>query len=425
LNTTSNLRQALSEEVERLRPRAGLEERVLRGLRANSQPIQRQRVGRPRQQERGEWVRPHPATALIAALLTIVVVVTLVYAARSSHQVQSSPATVPRPGTVVVPVTLPAWTWFFSPKDAALLIDVADPKNPNGVLSERLLITHDGGRNWLSTDEPAIVGGPRVFWIDAKHIVYDAESGIETTTDGGIHWTRTQVEPGFEGAFWSTYFLTTTEGWALQSNNVIYRTSDSGASWEKLATIGSDLAAPSPQLIFTDPMHGFIAGNSQDGAGRFFVTSDGGRTWRLVPLPAPAAGWPAYGTIEVPTFFGKQGFALYTASGGTFYVYFTADAGSTWSSPRPFPYYPGRPTFINTSDGWAVDSTGVEYRTFDGGISWQAVSYSLPGYLLRTIAPVGGDVVWATASKAGSPIDYGVRSTDGGVTWSFIKLPVQ
>ena len=102
--------------------------------------------------------------------------------------------------------------------------------------------------------------------------------------------------------------------------------------------------------------------------------------------------------MDVPTFVGQQGFARYTANGGTLYVYFTTDVGLTWSAPRPVPHYPGNHAIVNAADGWSVDSNGIEYRTVDGGNSWHA-------------------------SGLGKALPYTVRSHDGGVSWSFVKVP--
>jgi photosystem II stability/assembly factor-like uncharacterized protein len=362
--------------------------------------------------------------ALAAALIAAIVIVTLLYGAQALRQYRNQPSNAARLGTVVAPLTSQNWAWYFTPNDAAVLLDETNPKQPSEIVDERMLVTHDGGQHWLSTRMPDIVGPAKLAWVDPVHMVYVGLPGeIETTADGGLHWTHVnrsslgQLDPS------STYFLNTQEGWTLQSNTVS-RTMDSGATWQQVATVITDRTAPVGQFLFTDPLHGFMAGNSIDGVGRLFRTSDGGQTWNLVQLPAPSSGWPAsYGTVDVPTFFGQQGFTLYTVSGLGLYAYFTADGGSTWSKPRPFPNYPSHPTFINASDGWALDLNGLEHRSVDGGISWLGLNYSLPGYVLRTIVPVGGEVLWGTASQLGSQITYGVRSTDGGVSWSFMKVP--
>jgi photosystem II stability/assembly factor-like uncharacterized protein len=370
-------------------------------------------------------------TVRMAAAMTLVVVLVAasgVFFALHLAATRTVPSNTPKPGAIIAPLTA-SWAWFFTAKDGAVQLEQTDPENPSNVLAERLLITHDGGNTWFSTRmQPA--GSVRLIWVDPAHIVYVGESAIQTSADGGLSWTSTHGNSGLATRLdpGSTYFIDDQEGWTLQNNSVVYGTTDSGAHWQKLATVGSDPTAPVAQFKFTDPLHGFMAGHSQDGVGRFFRTLDGGKSWRLIQLPVPASGWPVTdGTVDAPTFFGEQGFTLYTGPLG--YMSFTSDGGSTWSSPRPDPNYPAsvRASFINLTDGWTVastTSTGVEYRTVDGGISWQQVRYTLNGLILRSVAPVGGDVLWGTASAPRSGVLYAVRSTDGGVSWSLVKTPI-
>lgn len=112
MNTVKDLRHALSEEVKRLQPPAGLETRVLQlALRPSAAVVPAHRAGR------GGAVRSWKSKsteaprlmALVAALLVVAIVLSLVFAARALHLISTVPADhrpVPR-GLVVKNVDFP------------------------------------------------------------------------------------------------------------------------------------------------------------------------------------------------------------------------------------------------------------------------------------------------------------------------------
>jgi len=133
-----------------------------------------------------------------------------------------------------------------------------------------------------------------------------------------------------------------------------------------------------------------------------------------------------------PIMFGKQGVLLVEQPVGNWFTYTTSDGGLTWADPLAIPVrepltsdiWPG---VQDPSNWWIVDGTGALHRTVDGGKNWQSVISALPrGYTLDSVTPAGGNVLWGTAVSGASGaahLDYPVRSTDGGATWSVVKLP--
>jgi hypothetical protein len=95
VNTVQDLRQALSEEVKRLQPPAGLEARVLQQALRSSAAVaaahRADRRGAFRSSDSKSIEAPR-LIALVAALLAVAIVISLVLAARALHLISVAPA---------------------------------------------------------------------------------------------------------------------------------------------------------------------------------------------------------------------------------------------------------------------------------------------------------------------------------------------
>jgi hypothetical protein len=135
---------------------------------------------------------------------------------------------------------------------------------------------------------------------------------ILATTDGGRQWT---VQDSGQLDLTSVDFVSSEAGWAVGTHSVL-ATLDGGAHW-------AALPEPCPlirSVHFVSPDVGFaVAGGrnvtdfgpeAPEVAGVVMVTSDGGRSWRVLPAPAGAqticfsapamAGWAPAGGCTAP-----------------------------------------------------------------------------------------------------------------------------
>jgi photosystem II stability/assembly factor-like uncharacterized protein len=437
--------------------------------RLEDRPLPRSPVARTQTESRFDIeAPPHRAMVLIAGLLVIAVVMTLVLTARMLRTSHDLPANNPPTGIPAsnpptgVPASNPPATAgsrvlpvlyrsFYSANDAAVQVLIRVATQSQAGLVE-LEITHDGGQSWIKTGIRA--ADINLTWLDPTHLIAAWDdilypSGLLATSDGGYHWNV--VRTGGPGP--NTYFINASEGWTascsecgqgtLSPQTTVSHTTDSGAHWQQL---GKPFAWPgvSPLgLYFADALHGFMSADTSDGAGRLVATQDGGRTWRLVELPQPSGGWgavargapPGCGAETctlLPAMFGRQGVLLVEgAAAQSWLTYTTNDGGLTWGSPRTFPVEVPQSVAIPWQapldpKSWVTaNAQGILYATSDGGSTWrQARPAIAAGYKLANVKPVGGGVLWGTA-VIGSRPDMGflVRSSDGGATWSVIKLP--
>ena len=202
-------------------------------------------------------------------------------------------------------------------------------------------------------------------------------------------------------------FLTDRQGWAIGCSSAMYPcgvflSRDGGRSWQpagesggaiglttgdlydgrnailggacgQLATIsGGDFvrranpgAAPCGihAIQVVPPSYGWLAG---DG-GRIALTGDGGGSWRP-PLSKPPACAQLFDFAALTVRGGKCWIA---GTPGT-RVFFTPDAGRTWSAAPTGITVPLRAiAFADDQHGWAVGQLGTILATSDGGQTWQ------------------------------------------------------
>ena len=172
--------------------------------------------------------------------------------------------------------------------------------------------------------------------------------------------------------------------------------------------------------------------------GALYRTTDGGRRWARVELPAPAEEAEmtvAYGT---PRFFSSRSGvvpAVFSARSGAarkFVLYATSDGGQNWAA-RQVPADAGEATYssqnwwVPTSvtipwsavnmDDWYVYVGPKLYRTTDGGRTWTATfprpTWSAPG--IYTFDFSSQSTGWALVGSL-NDLSF-VRTTDGGRTW--------
>ncbi|MEA2492998.1 MAG: hypothetical protein QOJ29_909, partial [Thermoleophilaceae bacterium] len=166
-----------------------------------------------------------------------------------------------------------------------------------------------------------------VFFRDASHGWAVASSGrddagvafdVFRTTTGGSSWTRSKLVTSPAASAPSALdFVDASHGWLLvaveSSSNFsvaeLYRTTDGGATWERLE-------APSGGTVrFVTPTLGYISGGP--AGDKLFVTRDGGTSWQAVTVELPHAfsqALPVYGT---PSFKDARTGVLSVTLGGT------------------------------------------------------------------------------------------------------------
>ncbi|HEX6322625.1 MAG TPA: YCF48-related protein, partial [Vicinamibacterales bacterium] len=196
----------------------------------------------------------------------------------------------------------------------------------------RIYKTEDSGQTWtlqFQNDDPKAFFDAMAFWDATRGIAFsdsiDGRFVIIRTLDGGTTWTRIpggSLPPALdnEGAFAASGTNVAVFGkqhvWigtgAAATSRVLH-SADAGATW----TVADTPLAAGPStgifsIAFRDARHGIVVGGDyskeNDAVDNAAVTSDGGKTWKLV------AGLTGYRSV-VAHLGGERGWQVWLAVG--------------------------------------------------------------------------------------------------------------
>jgi photosystem II stability/assembly factor-like uncharacterized protein len=375
----------------------------------------------------GDPGRARRAKALGALSLVVVAVACVAYLRPSIQPAAPAGAVAPGYQLDAVDFVDPSTGWVLADLDTSAFAVVS---------------TSDAGRSWTTRlVSPSGRHGEYMRFFDRSAgvvVAIGAEAAVFVTRDGGAHWTRRGVDAG-DVYVTSASFVDPMHGWLLGigavstgfGSTVLMRTVDGGATWKDLGPA----AVPPVQAFavsFTDQRNGWL--DAVAPGPYVYTTSDAGATWRQVPLPTPATGWPvprgSFFVAARPTL--GNGVIAIVVNSDRINGRFGAGAAVVTFPPLTVRTYDGGSpvTFIYTtlvdasSDGIlhiydAVHKPGpatqvqpagqIGMRSTDGGATWTSFVPPAPG---GTIGYAGAMNWWW--------IGPGVRSKtdDGGLTWS-------
>jgi photosystem II stability/assembly factor-like uncharacterized protein len=180
------------------------------------------------------------------------------------------------------------------------------------------------GKNWTRIDQKTISGRDETGW--ATHVDQDNPVRLASfSLDGSAGWTT-------DGLRWKQF-------------------TDLGRNWD----YGSvDWAADVPQTII-------VAKHETNPPGEVYATTDGGLTWRQLPihLNADRGQVSMVGTLDSSTFVYSRGDGIYRST----------DTGRTWAKVSPANPQTRTPVlfrgahYLGTANGLLV--------SHDKGVSWQ------------------------------------------------------
>lgn len=335
-----------------------------------------------------------------------------------------------------------------------------------------LLRTTDGGVHW--TDVTPVgssgqeIGAYRVdvltsliAWVSWDEFFHNVLSdNLSHTIDGGRTW-RTLTIPPSTTSVQSMHFINPHDGWLVSDQGanvaseeqVIYRSTDGGQTWIKVASTrpfkatGSGLQLQSGlyfDFAFLNATTGWVTGiNLADDLVYLYVTHDGGRTWHPQKLPLPLLVTSLWeGITKPPMFFSARHGILPVfydnldsqsyrpiASFAIFYV--TDDGGMTWTSTTPVSTaHSGivldrhgqslrTYSFVDANRGWLADGD-VLYATSDGGRQWMKIQPAPPFTDVKQLDFISSQVGWALRQT--SP--FLLKTLDGGRTWAPVAYTI-
>ncbi len=297
--------------------------------------------------------------------------------------------------------------------------------------------TTDGGRNWKPLLSGAAANINFIYFADWNHGWMLGESGgkmgdesetgntLLITTNGGRTWTRKPL-PNVT----SLYFTDLKTGWAVGRNSTLLKTTDGGLEWNKVESIEKLIGSPIESsnynfgfsdVSFTDADNGWVIGNfygrARNDIGGIFKTSDGGVTWKRVPVTIQTqndTGRFTSGLLHSIHFTdsnaGSVTGEMYDGDGRFFFALHTRNGGLTWNQLRT----PSRAThnsqFLDPANGWTAafapregGAEAVVYdttlmRTDNGGMSWRN-DFIARGRRIRGVFFLSPNKGWAVGDR--------------------------
>jgi photosystem II stability/assembly factor-like uncharacterized protein len=307
-----------------------------------------------------------------------------------------------------------------------------------------ILHTSDAGETWSrQLAGPAGSIGEYMRFFDPSHgvlVLLGSQATWYETADGGRSWSHHRLTE-YGSYIWSADFVDASHGWLLAQDptvgEALVRTRDGGKTWTSLGSpvLYSDWAY---RVLFANSTDGWLY--SQSTAPYAYKSEDGGGSWRRVPLPAPAGGWPAAqgqgGSISQGEFFvaaqPTEGSGVLTTVvaiappqgrkpvGGILVGYPPLRVGS-WDSGSPVTYVyadvsPYRYSSVeHVNSGSFVDSRPLaqsELSSVDGGLSWSNV---IPPSTAGSLGYVDARHWWWIGSGAQS------TTSDAGKSWTRVR----
>ena len=243
-----------------------------------------------------------------------------------------------------------------------------------------ILRTNDGGVTWAAAGAP-IRNLADIDFISARHgFAITRRNVLLSTHDGAHSWQRVHRFPPDPNGFGAgVVFVDPTHAWVLPSSGPLYRTRDSGRTWDPLSLPCGEYDHPAGPS-FLDERSGYLVCGGQPAAGNqekaLYVTNDGGDTW--------------------------------TERSGTYVLH--PNAGRT----VPATGYASGLQFRNTKMGLLSAARGGIFRTQTGGLTWRQVFY----------AEDIGDFTWPTSRRLFALFSSGaLRSDDAGGHWRRVFPP--
>jgi photosystem II stability/assembly factor-like uncharacterized protein len=284
---------------------------------------------------------------------------------------------------------------------------MVDKMNGWALTNQMVLRTNDGGHTWHNvtasgTTLNGLAAGTflddQIAWIAVPDINANVVT-VQSTTNGGQTWGTALIHVPSPASLDMPHFIG-SQGWieiitnggpgAGSESADIWHSTDSGATWQKLASTDQPSSGLTREgfksgISFSSTLNGWLTTSSDTGRPQdpgLYVTYDGGKTWQSQPLgnPQGQAAPQQMGTTP-PVIFGNTGLLpvhiTLPSIKQELVLYITNDGGNSWTPTTPAPVDFNNVYVIDLQHIWASDTqTGNFFVTSDGGKTWQYIKNS-------------------------------------------------
>lgn len=219
------------------------------------------------------------------------------------------------------------------------------------------------------------------------------------TTNSGNSWFNISIFPNTAQDLNSVWFINENTGWMCSTNDTLYHTTNSAATWSAQMKLHSD----GQKIFFIDNNTGWILAQP-----RLYKTTDAGENWNIIntqmgqyfTFANASTGWmasypgagvsvihkttdggiswtPQYSTSNFRVIYSLEFADENTgwAAGYREHILKTTNGGINWIQQRDMDNSVGiySMDFINSNTGWAIGDPGVSVYTINGGTTWNQI----------------------------------------------------
>lgn len=253
--------------------------------------------------------------------------------------------------------------------------------------------------------------------FDANNwVTIGANGTFMKTTNGGVDWYfhhtagkvyNTAQAIGQNYDFW---FFNSSTGIVVGETGYIGKTTNGGVAFQAVDNGIIPTSQRGTSVWFADQNIGYVASGSGSGFnGTVVKTTDGGATWSNILTVGNS----------VLAIVGTDAQTVYAvASDGT--VHKTTNGGTNWTSNLAVSQFNYGISFLNTTTGLICGSQGSLYRTTNSGTTWTALTPPQTDWAFYQIKIISATEIYAV----GDPVNLW-KSTNLGDTWTQLPiLPV-
>ncbi len=269
--------------------------------------------------------------------------------------------------------------------------------------NQAVLKTTDCGLTWSRVVSGIFPARPRAFdFVNSTTGYIAGYSGmVMKTTNGGNNWTA--LTTGSATNLNDVKFWDANLGYICGSSGLIMKTTDGGASWITQTVTGTQTRQA---IEFVSQNDVLVAGSSTSVAR----TTDGGASWNVQTINPISPVVTIYDIQKISS-------NVIIACASSQVIFRSTDAGASYSivlDNGTSALY--AVDFIDSLKGFFIGSNGLNYRTTNGGLTFDSIGVNL------FTAQVCRAVYMNSASEifVGAYMGNILRSTNGGSLWSLI-----